>query len=411
MNNRSLLRLVVLAVTVAASSLAIANTTAGAASVMVIPIAAQTASYSTEVFVRNPQTVPITLNVKFYEAKTAAIPGLRPCSQFSLLAGQSLSFQLGSQCTLGAGNHHGLLILEDAAAEKINFFYAYSRSQTPGGNGFSVEGYPIGVFSGQAAGHGALKRQAAAPTYQTNCFVAALGEAVNYSIQLRDGATNTNIGNPVAGTLQPYEMERHLDIMAVAGLPAGDYSNVRAVFTQTPNNNPAYVAFCTVQESTFFGADFRLAGTTDAQDVRQFRTVCYGQSPCGTLNSPGQLNPVTSKNIHWTIITSPDYFKCELVGPNVAELEMQIRGPGDTFLAPIWPSAPPYSSGGSDQTSFYIYTGPRNAVNSGTATRWYIDVELRQSSVLTAPVDYGITCTSGNGMSFPWFRGNAARDF
>jgi hypothetical protein len=27
------------------------------------------------------------------------------------------------------------------------------------------------------------------------------------------------------------------------------------------------------------------------------------------------------------------------------------------------------------------------------------------------PVDYGIICTSGNGVSVPWFRANAADDF
>ena len=36
------------------------------------------------------------------------------------------------------------------------------------------------------------------------------------------------------------------------------------------------VSFCTVQESTFFGADFRIGKSTDARNDGQRRVACIG---------------------------------------------------------------------------------------------------------------------------------------
>jgi hypothetical protein len=52
-------------------------------------------------------------------------------------------------------------------------------------------------------------------------------------------------------------------------------------------------------------------------------------------------------------------------------------------------------------------------VNSGTATRWFIDVSFRPVGGNSGhlPIDFGITCRSGNGTEIPWFRGTAPIDF
>ena len=390
-----------------------AQTTAGVGTVLVIPIVAQTGSYSSEVFVRNPNAVAITVNVKFHEAKQSSQPGLRSCSNLVLAAGQTLPLTVGTQCTLAAGSHFGMLVLEDGASEKINYFAAFARSQTPGGNGFSTEAYPAGNFSGAAAGVQGLKRQASAPIYQTNCFVGALGEAVDYQIQLFNGATGVQIGGNVTGSLLPYEMNRHLDIFAAAGAPAGDYSNARVTINNTNAGEPAFVGFCTVQESTFFGADFRIAKSADALDNRQRRLACYSSDDCATANTvnPTQITDVTRKNIHYFLIAHPDYVKCELVSDRLADLEIQLRGPGDVFLAPVFATAPPYSSGGNNLTSFYIFTGHRNAINGGNATRWYIDASFREGGNTAVPINYGIVCHSGNGISIPWYRASDVDNF
>ena len=400
-----------------------AQTTAGAGTVLVIPVVAATASYTTEVVVRNPNGNAMTITVRFYEARTSSVPGQRPCADLPVNSLQSVTFTLAVQCTLGAGSHHGMLILEDAAAHKTNLFYAYSRAQTPGGNGFSVEAFPIGNFSGANSGVPGLKRQAAPPHYQTNCFVAALGEAVDYSITLTEPTASAAIGNAVTGSLQPYEMDRILDIFTAAGLPPGDYSNIRAAFTHTNAGQPAYVAFCTLQESTFFGADFRIARSQDALDRRQKRFLCYAQNPCGTeIVGTGQtaIPDAATKYIHTFFVDPPDYIECDLVSARIADLEMQVRGPGDVFASTLFVSGSggvgSFDSGGNNKTSFYIFTGFRNAFsafngNNGQTDRLFIDVSFREGGNPTFPIPYGITCTSGNGVSIPYFRASTTDDF
>jgi hypothetical protein len=284
-------------------------------------------------------------------------------------------------------------------------FYVYSRTQTPGGNGFSVEGFPIGAFSGAEANVVGLKRQAAAPVYQSNCFVAALGEPVTYQMLLFDGANNL-IGS-TGQTLQPFELVRMLDVFAAAGVPGGDISNVRANFTVNQSGAfPALISFCTVQESTFFGADFRIAKSVDSLNEGQKRVACIGMDDCAASTpSSGQPEVITDptlKNVYSMIITQPDFVRCDLVSTRAPEMQMQLRSPGNPFASPTF-------AGGADQTTFYASTGPRNSVDSGTATRWFVDVSARTGA--TGTFDFGITCRSGNGTEIPWFRGTAAKDF
>jgi len=407
------------ALTIAASA-AQAQSTAASGSVVVVPLIAETVSYTSEVIVRNPNNATLTLNVKFYEALTSANPGLRTCSQLSVASLESKPFTVNAQCSpLGPGNHHGMVVLEDSAAQQTNVFFAFSRAQTPGGNGFSVEGFPIGAFSGAPADVIGLKRQAAAPVYQSNCFVGALAEGLSYQILLRDGATNNTIptSHAITGSLQPFEMTRILDVFGANGVnaPAGDYSNYRANFTITSGGSPAMVSFCTVQESTFFGADFRIAKSLDAMNNGQRRTACIGMDNCGAATpsalQPEQITDATQKNVYSTIIEQPDFVSCNLVSSRLTDLQMQLRQWGDPFAAPVFAAGAGYSSGGTGLTSFYVATGARNAVNNGTASRWFIDVSFRSGGNATTPIDFGITCRSGNGIEVPWFRGTALKDF
>ena len=412
----SLLALTTLA---AATGVAHAQSTAASGSVIVLPDVAETVSYTSEVIVRNPNAMPLTLNVKFYEATTSSVPGLRTCLPLMVSALESKPFSVGAQCNpLGAGSHFGMLVLEDASPEQTNVFFAFSRVQTPGGNGFSVEGFPIGAFSAAPADAIGLKRQAAAPTYQSNCFVAALGEAVNYQMVLRNGTTNAIIGSAVTGSLAAFEVRRYLDVFSAApngvGAPAGDYSNVRANFMVT-SGGPALVSFCTVQESTFFGADFRIGKSTDARNDGQRRVACIGLDNCSdttpSVSGPEQILNVGNKNVYSTILNPPDVVRCDLVGPRKDDLQIRLRQWGDPLASGVFPSPSGYSSGGQGETFFNVTTGGRGAVNGGTASRFFIDVAFRAGKDATTPINYGITCRSGNGMEIPWLRATVTNDF
>jgi hypothetical protein len=406
----------------AITSPADAQTTAGAGTVVVLPLAASIpAAYTSTVFVRNPNPFTITINVDYYlsDSATPAPPGGTPntpyCpnanSQITIAANASITFDPAVQCGFPASNIFGMIVLEDAAATKTNTFIAYSRTEQPSGgagpgNGFSVEGFPAGNFSSASSDSLGLKSTSAAPHYRSNCFVGALGEAVNYQIRLFQGETNLPIGGQITGTLFPWHTVRILDVFAVAlGVPvgtAGNFANVRATISNSANS--AMIGFCTLETSDNGSADFRVAKSIDARDVRQSRVACYGQDDCGTasVNNAAQITDVATKNIHYTIFDQPDYVQCSLVSPNLNGLEIMLRGPGAVQGNTPYPTSPPYSSGGVGATSFYFYTGDKSTISNGATTRWYIDVSYRQGSGVALPISYGVTCQSGNGITVPW---------
>jgi hypothetical protein len=170
---------------------------------------------------------------------------------------RSIQFKLADVCTLEPGNHFGTMVVSDAAGS--NAIVGYSRTENNAGAGFSVEGFPITNFTTGLSNAVGLRQSAAAPTYQTNCFVATLGGAVTYDLKLFDDATGTQVGNTLSGSLNPFEAFRYLDVFASASAPAGDYANIRAEFTRTSVDSQPLVGFCTVQDNVSFGADFRIA--------------------------------------------------------------------------------------------------------------------------------------------------------
>ena len=112
----------------AIAGVAHAQSTAASGSVIVLPVVAETVSYTSEVVVRNPNSA-LTLNVKFYEALTSTTPGLRTCSQLTVAASQSKPFSVSDQCNpLGAGNHHGMLVLEEPLRSRP---ICFSRFRVP----------------------------------------------------------------------------------------------------------------------------------------------------------------------------------------------------------------------------------------------------------------------------------------
>ena len=237
-----------------------AQTTAGTSATIVVPVVAQTGSFTSEVILYNPNAGAITLSVAFFNAQNTMSPGPKTCNALVLPAGRSAAFAVASQCALPAEPSFGLLILTEQTGTQR--FHGYVRTQTPQGVGFSTEGFPIENFNDQLQHATGLKRAAASgvlPAYQTNCFVGSLGDAVSYEVRLFDGATGAQLGGTLAGSLQPYQQYRYLDVFAEAGVAAGNHSNVRAQFTNLTGSTKKLIGFCTVQESTTFSADFRIA--------------------------------------------------------------------------------------------------------------------------------------------------------
>jgi hypothetical protein len=377
----------------------------------VIPVAAKTGSFETEVWVRSPSnsTGPIEIDVLYYDANGLASPGLKNCGFLTIpTPNTNVSFKLGTQCpSLATGSHFGLLVLRDRAAQKINSFGAFSRVQHVTTNqGFSIEGFPEHVFSNRGAGVMGLKRRAASvppttaqPGYQSNCFVGSLGEAVDYSMTVRDGSDGTQIGNVVTGSLGPYQLVRYLDILGVADPGfVGDKDNIRVSFASTNNPATAFVAFCTQQDNLSFGADFRIAKTDDEGNITKFQTRCRGTSDpaCTVLNSPAAYSLSSGQQHRFSMfIHHPDYLRCDIVGPNAGNLEIRLLSP-----APAGQAVGPAVAGGNDAQFLYYESGPRNTPpnSNGFQTFWTLEVGSRESSPPVGSAGYGLKCTSGSGI-------------
>ena len=195
--------------------------------------------------------------MSYCDANGLATAGAKPCNDVPIPANESVQFTLDSQCTLGPGSHFGLLAVSDLAF--THSVFGYSRTQNNAGAGFSIEGFPVANFTMDTAYATGLRRSAAPPTYQTNCFVGGLIDPVTYDLSLYDDSTGTQIGSTVSGSLGAWELVRYLDIFSTAGAAAGDYANERAQFTRTSAGSQQMIGFCTVQDSVSFGADFRIA--------------------------------------------------------------------------------------------------------------------------------------------------------
>ena len=107
-----------------------------------------------------------------------------------------------------------------------------------------------------------LRRQAAAPSYQGNCFIQnAEGRVGRVVVTLASG-TGQLIASRIYD-LQSNEFIRLLDVFSTLNAPAGDYDNIRASFESivpVGGGSPVgFLASCTVQNSTSFDADFRVA--------------------------------------------------------------------------------------------------------------------------------------------------------
>lgn len=225
---------------------------------LLLPLVSDTGTFQSSVYIHNDSTTTTGVVPIFTGAVGSATPGRTFCPNVNLAPNAVLQTSLPALCpALAAGSNYGTLDFYAGAP-----IAAYARIQSFSGHGFSVDGmyllgYPNTGYSRSVLG---LVRQAAAPTYQSNCFLA--------NREARDGRFVVTLqqadGSLVASTLLDVAnlaTIRYLNFFAAMGAPAGDYTNVRAtVQTITPlaGGNPVQFEFyCTVQNNSFFDADFR----------------------------------------------------------------------------------------------------------------------------------------------------------
>jgi hypothetical protein len=369
----------------------------GFASIVQLPVVVSSATFHSTMLVHNPNAADTAVRFTYYGANGTALAGEHACGDTTIPAGSTVQLDVAELCSLtgASGSQFGSLRAYELS-DAVRPIGIYSRVQAFSGNGFSVEGFPIGNFAndlGESVVLG-LVNQAAAPGYQTNCFVSSLGEAVTVDMVLKD-ASNAQLGSAQSFSLGANEMIRVVDVFTAVGAPAGDYTNVRAEFTKgVTNGNPSYAAFCTVQNNTSFDADFRIAKTVRPDDA----TVVYS----ATQNKDGMGNllavPAGAKQIFGVYLRHPDFVSCRVVGNGNPNLEVRLVDPSGAVAA-----------GGDDVEEFSeFYLGEKSTRGDGSNGMWKVEVGSRDGLGST---NYVLKCTSGNGANRPILIGNVADDF
>ena len=382
----------------AACGSASAQSPNGFASIIHMPVVVSSSTFHTTMFVHNPNLTATNVQFNYYGATGTPNAGAVNCGVTSIPARRTVQFDVATLCSLtGASSNFGnMRIYEtDPAVKPIA---VYTRVQAFTGNGFSIEGYPIGNISNDAGLSVVLgvQRQAAAPVYVTNCFVSSVGEAVNVDMVLKD-ENNVQLGTTQSYALAANEMKRLSDVFTIAGAPVGDYSNVRVEFSEGVSvGNPSFAAFCTVQNNTSFDADFRMAKTVDPDDSTRAHSV--------TQNKDGLGNhlaiPPGSKQVFGIYLQHPDFVSCRVFGDGAPNAELRLLDPQGSVAA-----------GGNNINQFgEFYLGEKSTRDNGANGMWTIEVGSRDGLGLDAD-KFHVGCDSGNGSNEPLLLGNEPDNF
>ena len=419
-------RHVALAVTLAFAALlprpAASQSTDGYFSMQVVPVVVDTALFAQRFTFQNAQETDLSLKIKYFPATGTTATAIQCPALFVALGGQRTITSLRALCpALPAGSQFGFLTITDQSPVNtgMNVFSVYTRVSNAAGAGFSVEGFPATTFTSADATITGLRRLAAtsgAPAYQTNCFFANMDRldgqppvdmSVHYALY-----DSTNFLHGAGDLVLPAGgFVRYLDIFAQAGSPAGDHNDWWMRVNPTNRAVGAgLIAFCTVQDNTSFGADFRIAKmaaavtplsggmpTVGAKDLLATRNIVRDHD---RLGRPFEIPPGSFSNTHVLYVRQPDFINCELINPATGlralpayGLEMRVADSTDESTV----------LGGNNavvlpETGQSIYIGDKPGGSDGaSANAWpIIEVESNEQNT-AANRPYTLHCRSGNG--------------
>lgn len=418
-------RLVAAAATMLAlASPASAQSTDGFHEIQVVPVVVDSASFSQRFDFRAvlsiiSGTVVAELHPRYYPADGTTQPGPIDCPSFQVgIKGKSFD-GLRAMCPgLTAGSQFGFLVIEQHASEHLAFS-VFSRVSNPAGAGFAVEAFPAHTFTTARSTAAGLRRKSASagsPAYQSNCFVGLMGEHASVTTPTRVlagllGPDGLDLGTAVTLDLHPGQMVRLLDVFAAVGAPEGDHDH--ATFFTRPviadgDPRPGVIAFCTVQDNTSFGADFRIAkqeyGDMPGISVPlpagwdehvqrvtlSFRNIV---GPEFSLNTGGM-----QQNTHLFYFRNPDWISCELTDPATFSRMLPAKGLEMRLLAWDAHGYTPIAGGAGVLGWDRVYLGDKRERGDGSNTAYLLQVEnMTYSPGGGGDVPYGLRCWSGSG--------------
>jgi hypothetical protein len=393
---------------------ALGQSTDGHHAIQVLPVVVDTASFTQRITVRSADPIMgAQVSADYYPADGTT--QATPVKCYDLSFAGSFTFDgLRELCPgIAPGSQFGTLVMRSGTTQP---FALHSRVSNAAGAGFSVEGFPAHTFTPAVSAVTGLRRRAAtggAPAFQSNCFVGNLADLTPAPIP---ASTTVNVElwdddvllGSTAMSLPPGRLVRLLDVFAAVGDLQGDRDDITAVFRPDPGTTPALLAFCTVQDNTSFGADFRIAkpelgpGMTLGQpDELANRSSRVGGDFrfTGTATTRGFSIPKgNSRNVHAVYFRHPDVIGCSIWNGIVNAGATPGYGLEFRLLARIdggddWEVV----AGGDEIVSFNsVYLGDKTDRGGGRNTRYMLEVESNgQNTGVERP--YLLDCRSGSG--------------
>ena len=393
-----------------------AQSTDGYHSFLVFPVVVDSGSFTQRFIFANPDgNRAMTIVPTFVPGDGSSQTTAMTCPQVVLAPNAQTEFtSLRELCPdLPDGSQFGFLYTSKISATN-RIYAAFSRISNPQGNGFTVEAFPPHTFTSAESVVTGLRRLAATsstPAFQTNCFLGNLNDTVGpvSGVTTRVEYTLTgSTGAPLGGgfvDLPPGKLIRLLDVFAAAGAPSGNHDDVTFRVREVSAGEPGILSFCTVQDNTSFGADFRIAkqelgksgqvASIGAQDDHVSRDSTVSAEAAQSAGARSFAIPAgAATNTHVVYFRHPDWVQCELIDPGTNQraqagygLEMRLVAQNGTSVI----------AGGAGSTGFgKLYLGDKADRNNGANTRYTIQVESNGSNE-GANRPYKLHCQSGSG--------------
>jgi hypothetical protein len=404
----------------------VAQSTDGFHTLQLFPVVVDSGSFTQAFQFRGDQRGASTIEPTYYPSGDAVVAPVA-CPPFELpWAGRRFD-SLRALCPgVAAGSQFGMLALRQVG-EFNRPFSAFSRVSNPAGAGFAVESFPAHTFTSAFSTVAGLRRSAAttsSPAFQSNCFFGLLpetnGTATGHSrliMALMDENGGALGAQVVLRDLWPGQLVRAIDIFGAMGAPPGDHLGATMIvrnissWNSSDESKPGIVSFCTVQDNTSFGADFRIAKQEvgldgfavtgiAAQDSHVDReTLSFADMPA-TGGVTGRAHAIVAasgqQNSHVMYFRHPDWVSCELIDPATharpgANFGLELR------LLALDQAGANVLAGGDNATGWSrIYLGDKRE-HGGENTRYLIQVEDNGSPGPVGSVAYGLHCESGSG--------------
>ena len=402
-------------------TMAHAQSTHGLHSRMILPVAVDSSTYHSRIYLTSPMLPggpSTTFDVTYVPGDGTAQTLPLSCNSVTAAPGETAVFAtLRDLCpNLAQGSNFGYLQFNRKGTPPGNTavyrgMHLYSRVSNDVGIGFSIEGFPESAFTGTRQHVIGLDRLPAPyynPAYQTNCFIGTFADfPPDAGIRLNLRHNDLDGYMPGLGQYQPgpNRFIRLLDVLAPPFNPMPEIKDAAIEFTYVPasGSNQAdgpypFMAFCTVQDNSSFGADFRIAKPFGYP--LDNHTLRRTQQTYDIFAREFSLAP-NSYAVYYLDFRTPDIVGCDLIDPVTAAvlpaaagIELHLREANDT------PAGAPIIGGdGTGLTRLYnVALGPK-----GTHGNWgnpgYLLVVQSTAAAATSTIDYGVVCRSGSGHS------------